>query len=184
MTRIKLFIVVLATALLALAASPATESASGSPEARQWQVKNSETVKAGVEYELHNTRRRQLDLSSQVGLKKTSVFLGKDVEDLGWVGSRGGHFEFRRANPRDHRSISPDETLALYNTKNGKYLVYRAGLAIHDFNSSPSYEWMVLDREGADFALYNTKIRDYLVLGVRFKGANNHSLAWLKSLSQ
>ncbi len=51
-------------------------------------------------------------------------------------------------------------------------------------HSSPSYEWMVLDREGADFALYNTKKRDYLVLGVTFKGANNHALAWLKSLSQ
>lgn len=184
MTRIKLLIAVLVIALLALVSSPATESASRPPEARQWQVKNSETVKAGVEYELHNTRRRQLDLSSQLGLKKTSVFLGKDIEDVGWVGSRGGHFEFRRPNPRDHRSISPDETLALYNTKNGKYLVYRADPTNHAFSSSPSYEWMVLDREGADFSLYNTKNRDYLVLGVTFKGANNHALAWLKSLSQ
>jgi len=181
MTKLKIFIATLA--LVALAASPATKSAAGPPEARQWQVKNSSTVEVGIPYELHNTRRRQLDLGSQLGYKKFKISR-KDEERVGWVGHSGGLFEFRRANPRDHRSIKPDETLALYNTLSREYMLGSLNELLL-WSSSPSYEWMVHDREGADFALYNTKTRDYFVLGNRFpRQPVNEGLTWLKLLSQ
>lgn len=163
MRRISILITTLSLALSALVALPGTESALPVtkttkpsvqlPVARQWQVKNDDTVKASTPYELHNTYRRQLDLSSQLGFTK-------DGRLLGWVGQSGGHFEFRRPNIRDHRTVSPSEYLALYNTKSRGYLTGKT--AVH-WSSSPSYEWQVLDRQGADFALFNTDKRDYIV---------------------
>lgn len=40
-----------------------------------------------------------------------------------------------------------------------------------DWSSSPSYEWMVHDREGADFALYNTKNATTSFLAAPLKGS-------------
>lgn len=124
-------------------------------------------MKASTPYELHNTYRSQLDLSSELGYTKDVRALATDREDVGWVGQSGGHFEFRRPNIRDHRTVSPFENLALYNTKSRKYLIGRTTMyqahGDHDYqiwSSSPSYEWQVLDRQGADFALINTNKRD------------------------
>jgi hypothetical protein len=196
MRRISILMMALSLALSALVALPATESALPitkpvvqSPVARQWQVKNDSTVKASTPFELHNTYRRQRDLSSQLGYTKEEHFLSSDEEDVGWVGQSGGQFEFRRPNIRDHRTVSPFENLALYNTKSRKYMTggqtYRGGLAHGDhlwqvWSESPSYEWQVHDRQGADFALFNTNKRDYIVAA----DGGRSVLKWLGSGSR
>lgn len=105
---------------------------------------------------------------------------------MGWVGHDGGHFELRRLNGHDHRTVTPTEYLALYNTKIKKYMTgvqrrdKRTGHHAQLFVSSPSYEWQVLDRQGADFALFNIKARDYLVTSDSVDGDGDIGvLTWL-----
>ena len=146
--------------VIALLAACATASDAQTPAARQWQV-NDETgsVKASTPYELYNTRRKELNLSSQLGFFKGQV---------AWVGHTGGHFEFRRANVRDHRTLTPADSVAIYNTKTKRHMLSleskTAGNLIR-WMPEPSHEWQIHDRKGADFALFNTKRRAYYVLG-------------------
>lgn len=172
MNKIRIFVATLMLTLVALAGAPATKSRVRSnfqtppAGARQWQVNNSSTVLGSTAYELHNLRRRKLNLTSQLGYAKRDVSLWPDPDSVDWVGTSGGHFEFRRPNIRDHRTVSPSESLALYNTKIRKYFV---GRWVEDkysgylWSSSPAYEWQVHDRQGADFALYNTRILGYYI---------------------
>ena len=174
-------------ALVALPAPKATVQPSSVPAgrvnvqipagARQWQVNNSDSVKGWTPYELHNLRRRELNLTSQLGYAKLDVSLWPDPDWVDWVGTSGGHFEFRPPNPnpkiRDHRTVKPDDFLALYNTKIRKYFV---GRWVQDkyagdymWSSTPSYEWQVHDRQGATFALFNTRILGYYVYDEKHK---------------
>jgi hypothetical protein len=172
-SRVAGLLFVVATALL-----PGTASADEDP-LRQWRVLYSETVTTNENYGLVNLRRAALYRESQLGYLKNeskggmaSVF-GVDFESTGWRGASGGYFVFQLPKPdnvRDHRKtktihdprkldINDTMTLAIYNTSAKKYLVgpYR-------WSSTPSYEWVVRRRAGADFALYNTRERAYLVL--------------------
>ena len=156
-------LLVVCVALLALAVVPAAASAANP---LQWTVNNNagRQLSAGTEYELVNVGG-----GSRIGYQsRTGV-------DLGWTSS-GGNFEFRRGNPRDHRSIRPDEPMAIYNTKTRKYLVYASqtfGINL-DWSSSPLYQWKIT-QSGSRFSLYNTVIRDYVVYGSRLWGIN---LVW------
>ena len=149
-------------ALLALALIPATASAAGP---LQWTVNNNVgPVQAGTEYELVN-----LGGGSRIG------YQSRTGADLGWTTS-GGNFEFRRGNPRDHRSIRADEPMAIYNTRMKKYLAYGSqtfGINL-EWSSSPLYQWKV-EQSGSRFSLYNTVTRDYVVYGRRSFGIN---LVW------
>jgi len=128
-----------------------------------------------------------LMMALSLGYTKDVRTLASDREDVGWVGQSGGQFEFRRPNIRDHRTVSPFENLALYNTKSRKYLIGTQYLyelhGDHEYqswSSSPSYEWQVLDRQGADFALFNTNKRDYIVAA----DGGKSFLKWLGSVSR
>ena len=196
MTKVQTCIAVVSLMLIALVAVPAPKSnvqlvsvaATGSnleipAGARQWQVNNSDTVKAGTPYELHNLRRRKLNLTSQLGYAKRDVSLWPDPDSIDWVGHSGGHFEFRRptkSNIRDHRTVKPDDFLALYNTKIRKYFIGRwteDKYSDYMWDSTPSYEWQVHDRQGADFALFNTRILGYYVYNESHKF--NPGLVWI-----
>ena len=186
MTKIKIFITALLITLPAVSVSQEVQQTPGPREARQWQVANASSVEAGIPYELHNIPRKRSGLDGQLGYLKHNVTLNRDVDDIGWVGHSGGLFEFRRANRRNQKSISPDETLALYNTRSRKYMLGSFGRAsskypyAQEWSALPSYDWMVHDQAGADFALYNVKRRDYFVLG---SGGNaSTGLTWFKSL--
>jgi hypothetical protein len=160
MSRSRLLFVCLA--LLVPALAPAAASAA---EPIQWTVNNNVgPVKAATEYELVNVGG-----GSRIGYEsRTGV-------DLAWTSS-GGNFEFRRGNPRDHRSLRPDEPVAIYNTKTKRYLYYSSqsfGINL-DWSSSPMYQWKI-QQSGSRFSLYNTATRDYVVYGTRTWGIN---LVW------
>ena len=157
--------------------------ASDADEARQWRAEYTDSVRAGKPFELHNLQRRALFLTSQFGYRKRIIRFGSDQDDVGWTARDGGGFMFVRTNPRDHRTIGEHEVVALFNTSSKKYLVgkwvWRGNKPPRQpWSSSPSYEWMVHKREGANFALYNIHARDYLVLGGTHNGANE-SLTYL-----
>jgi hypothetical protein len=117
---------------------------------KQWQVANTNTVQAGTEYQLHNLRRRAMNLTSQMG------WTGRGY---GWTGTSGGHFVFHRTNRNDHRTLRPEENVALYNTKAKRYL--NSSL---QWPPTPEYSWQVHAISGPNFALYNTTQRTWLIL--------------------
>lgn len=134
--------------------------------ARQWNVANSDTVLGNVEYGLFNLRRKELNLTSQMGsIKRDGGFVGSDYSILGWAGTSGGYFVFVRTNVNDRRPLTDLDVVAIYNTRAKGYLKGN-GLMNSDYpwSSRPEYEWMVRGRVGADFALYNVRAEDYLVL--------------------
>jgi hypothetical protein len=156
--------------LIALAAVPAASSAAPPANTTQWKVRNTASISAATSYELVNARGGQLGYTN----RRLGV-------DLGFVGSSGGHFEFKRLNLRDHRRLRAGEKLALYNTKTRRYL-FGAGQTFGinlNWTKSPSWEWRIELRQGSQtqFALYNTKVNDYLVYGSRTFGPN---LKWYK----
>lgn len=142
----------------------------------QWQVENTEAVLGNEPYELHNLRRRALNLSSQLGfVRKKNHLLERDQDDLGWPGHSGGHFVFVRHDKTDRSSILESEVVAIYNTLNRKYLTEAFEILpslTHKFSSSPSFEWMLHGRRGASFALYNIKRGGYLMLGGKHHGVD------------
>jgi hypothetical protein len=99
-------------AAVALAALPG--ALHGAPAtAKQWNVNNANEISSGVDYELYNE----------------TVRIGHDrhapVVDLAWVREAGGYFEFRHTAPagvHDHRRrpVAADQSVALYNTGDGK----------------------------------------------------------------
>jgi len=137
------------------------------PVVRQWRVLNTETVTTNENYGLVNLRRLALYRESQLGYEfrdggfaPPPFFHGVDYENYGWMGTRGGYFQFRRTTLSVGRKLPVNDVvpLALYNTKAKKYLV---GLK---WSKTPVYEWQVRRRSGADFALFNINTRAYLVL--------------------
>jgi hypothetical protein len=146
------------------------------PEAaKQWNVNNTNQISFGKPYELYNK-------NTQIGYDDRTFGV-----NLGWVGHRGGHFEFhRQARPgvRDHRSglISGDQNVAIYNNRARRYLMYHergATQAELEWNSAPVYEWQIQDQSASGgrvhFALYNKRVGKYLVHQVRNYGIN---LGW------
>lgn len=151
---------------------------------RQWRVLNTETVTTNEEYALVNLRRLALYRESQLGYvfrdgytpPPLNLFVDDvDFESYGWTGTSGGHFVFQLPMPdnvRDHRKkkgtghphdprkldVNDTLSLAIYNTKAKKYLT---GLK---WSKTPAYEWHVRRRSGADFAIFNSNARAYLVL--------------------
>jgi len=143
--------------------------------AKQWNVNHTDRMSPATAYELYNT-------TEQIGYENRTFGV-----DLGWVGSRGGHFEFIRKSPpevRDHRGpILTDENVAIYNTKTRRYLkYYKRGdtEAELEWNDTPVYEWQIHDQSGSGgrvhFALFNSRVKKYLVHQFKNYGIN---LGWL-----
>lgn len=140
--------------------------------AHQWEVHNADGVSYGTDYELHNQKN-----NSQLGYEGA----------LGWVGHSGGYFNFMRWAPdgtRDHRTgpIPENADVAIYNTKSRRYLTYKTfdnNQAELDWTTTLSYEWQLHDQQGtsvASFALFNSRVKKYLVLQNKDRGIN---LGWL-----
>ena len=161
-------------AAFVFAALPASSEAAPAA-ARQWNVNYADQLSYAVEYELYNT-------SEQIGYENRTFGV-----DLGWV-RNGGHFEFRRQVPpgtTDHRKgpIPADANVAIYNTKTRRYLKYydrgdtKAEL---EWSDTPVYQWQLQDQSAASggrvhFALFNTRVKKYLVHKVQNYGIN---LGW------
>jgi len=156
----------------AAAALPATAAPSS---AREWNVRTSTPISYAVDYALYNT-------TAQIGYDNRTFGV-----DLGWV-SDGGLFQFMREAPagtRDHRKgqIPPDANVAIFNTKTLRYLKYydrgdtKAEL---EWSSTPVYEWQLQDQTSSGglvhFALFNSRVKKYLVHKVQNYGIN---LGWL-----
>jgi hypothetical protein len=89
------------------------------------------------------------------------------------------------AGTRDHRKgpIAPDDNVAIFNTKTLRYLKYydrgdtKAEL---EWSSTPVYEWQLQDQSASagrvHFALFNSRVKKYLVHKVQNYGIN---LGWL-----
>jgi hypothetical protein len=162
--------------LLALTAVP-TASQVAPPAAKEWNVNNTDRMSPATEYELY-------DRTSQLGYENRNFGV-----DLGFVGHGGGWFEFIRKAPpgvRDHRGpIASSENVALYNTKTRRYLMYydrgdvKADL---EWSDTPVYEWQLHDQSASGgrvhFALFNNRIKKYLVYQFRNYGIN---LGWLNN---
>ena len=161
-------------AALALAALPFASKAAPAA-AKQWNVNNTDRMSPATEYELYNT-------TEQLGYDNRTFGV-----DLGWVGHSGGYFEFLRKAPpgvRDHRGpIAADENVAIYNTKTRRYLMYydRADTKAElEWSNTPVYEWQIQDQSASGgrvhFALFNSRVKKYLVHKVQNYGIN---LGWL-----
>jgi len=168
------FLAGLAVVLIAVALQAAAP-----PGAKEWSVNNASEMSYGVPYELFNGNR-------QIGYHERSHGINLD-----WVSS-GGLFEFRRQAPEnttDHRRgpIGPTEKVALWSTKNRKYIVYedrRYDEIDLGWSTRPVYEWRVEDQTASNgrvhFALYNTHENKYLVYQQKEFGIN---LGWYKETS-
>lgn len=174
----KIHILIALVSLYALAAVPVAAQIAVPPEAHQWEVPHANGVSYGVDYMLHNQKNKK-----QIGYEKTA---GPEV-DLDWVGNFGGLFSFNRKAPagtRDHRTgpIPENADVAIYNTETRRYLTYKKfddTIAELEWTSTPTYEWQIRDQKGtsvASFALFNSRVRKYLVLQGKTRGI---SLGWL-----
>jgi len=161
--------------LLLTAVALTTASAAAPSAAREWNVRTSTPISYAVDYALYNT-------SEQIGYDNRTFGV-----DLGWV-SGGGLFQFMReasAGTRDHRKgqIPPDANVAIFNTKTLRYLKYydrgdtKAEL---EWSPTPVYEWQLQDQSSSGgrvhFALFNSRVKKYLVHKVQNYGIN---LGWL-----
>jgi len=164
-------IAIVIVALLALAV-PATSSAKEPDLDRfQWFVSDTsfgyQLPNASTPYTLQN---------------RNGGFLGYGKRNWGinLVWSKGGSWEFQRANVRDHRRLNRDETVAIYNSSAKAYLVYekRSNGINLAWSSRPSREWK-LERSSGMVSIYNTVARDHVVYGERSTGIN---LRWLSDL--
>ena len=167
-------LVVLFSSLAVISLLPVHSNAAPS-NAKQWNVSDTDQISYGTEYKLYNT-------TEQLGYDDRTFGV-----DLGWVGS-GGLFVFMRQAPpgtRDHRKgpIAGEDNVAIYNTKTRRYLMYfdrgdtKAEL---EWTSTPVYEWQLQDqatsRGRVYFALFNSRVKKYLVHKVQNYGIN---LGWL-----
>jgi hypothetical protein len=168
-------------AALALAAVPVTAQVAVPADAHQWEVPHANGVSYGVDYMLHNQKNKK-----QIGYENRTM---GDEADLDWVGNFGGLFSFNRKAPagtRDHRTgpIAENADVAIYNTEVRRYLTYKKfddTIAELEWTNTPAYEWQLHDQKGtsvASFALFNSRVRKYLVLQSKTRGIN---LGWYKT---
>ncbi len=177
----RIHILIALVGLSALAAVPATAQVAVPPEAHQWEVPHANGVSYGVDYMLHNQKNKK-----QIGYENRTM---GDEADLDWVGNYGGLFSFNRKAPagtRDHRTgpIPENADVAIYNTEARRYLTYKKfddTIAELGWSRTPAYEWQLHDQKGtsvASFALFNSRVRKYLVFQGKTRGIN---LGWYKT---
>ena len=176
MTRNRIRAVVLGA--LALIALPAVSKAAPTA-ARQWSVDKTTQISYETDYVLFNE-------GSQIGYENRTFGV-----DLG-RGVRGGFFAFLRQAPpgkRDRRlgPIAEGDNVAIFNTKTLRYLKFYArgdAKAELEWSNTPVYEWQIQDQSASGgrvhFALFNTRVKKYLVYKVQNYGIN---LGWLVDAS-
>ncbi|MGH9429788.1 MAG: hypothetical protein ACRD2L_26180, partial [Terriglobia bacterium] len=159
---------------LALIALPAV-SVAAPTAAKQWSVDKTDQINNETEYVLFN-------LGSQLGYENRTFGV-----DLG-RGARGGFFFFVRQAPsgkRDRRvgPIAGDDNVAIFNTKTLRYLMFYARGDVKaelEWTKTPVYEWQIQDQSASGgrvhFALFNSRVKKYLVYKVQNYGIN---LGWL-----
>ena len=160
-------------------AAPVVSKAEVPPETHQWEVHHSTELSYNVDYMLFNQKKKQ-----QLGYENRK--LGNDV-DLDWVGNLGGLFNFKpkaSRNVRDHRRgpIPEDADVAIFNTETKRYLTYEKfdnTQAELEWTRTPAYEWQFHDQKKetnvASFALFNSRVKKYLVLQGKVRGID---LGW------
>jgi hypothetical protein len=147
-------------------------SASALPSQMQWSATPSEAVA-----QPNASQSYALGHSVGGGLISGNRNFGVDLE---W-GGRRPEWQFRRANPRDHRGIPPTERMALYSTRTRRYLAYgRQTFGINlVWSATPKYEWQIQTPgpvvNNIVLSLYNTTAGSYLVYTRRTVGIN---LGW------
>ena len=177
----KIHLLIALISLYALAAVPVAAQVAVPSDAHQWEVPYATGVSYGSDYMLFNQKNKK-----QIGYENRTM--GGEV-DLDWVGNFGGLFSFNRKAPpgtRDHRRgpIPESADVAIYNTEARRYLTYKKfddTIAELEWTSAPVYEWQLHDQKGtsvASFALYNSRVRKYLVLQSKTRGIN---LGWYKT---
>ncbi len=159
---------------LALISLPVVSSAAPTA-AKQWSVDNTNQISYETDYVLFN-------MGSQLGYENRTF--GVDLER----GARGGFFAFLRQAPpgkRDRRlgPIGENDKVAIFNTKTLRYLMFYArgdSKAELEWTNTPVYEWQIQDQSASGgrvhFALFNTRVKKYLVYKVQNYGIN---LGWL-----
>lgn len=160
--------------VLALIAMPVVSEAAP-PAAKQWSVDKTNQINNETEYVLYN-------LGSQLGYENRTFGV-----DLG-RGARGGFFFFVRQAPsgkRDRRvgPIGENDKVAIFNTKTLRYLMFYARGDVKaelEWTNTPVYEWQIQDQSASGgrvhFALFNSRVKKYLVYKVQNYGIN---LGWL-----
>jgi len=143
--------------------------------AKQWSVANTNQISYETDYVLYN-------MGSQLGYDNRTFGI-----DLG-RGVKGGFFAFLRQAPpgkRDRRlgPIGNGDKVAIFNTKTLRYLMFYArgdSKAELEWTNTPVYEWQIQDQSASGgqvhFALFNTRVKKYLVYKVQNYGIN---LGWL-----
>jgi hypothetical protein len=176
MTRNRIHTVLLVA--LILITIPAVSGAAPSA-AKQWSVDKTDQINNETEYVLYN-------LGSQLGYENRTFGV-----DLG-RGARGGFFFFVRQAPsgkRDRRvgPIAGDDNVAIFNTKTLRYLMFYARGDVKaelEWTNTPVYEWQIQDQSASGgrvhFALFNSRVKKYLVYKVQNYGIN---LGWLTDTS-
>ena len=159
---------------LVLIAMPAVSVAAPSA-AKQWSVDKTDQISYETDYVLFN-------LGSQLGYENRTFGV-----DLG-RGARGGFFAFLRQAPpgKRDRNLGPvgeADKVAIFNTKTRRYLMFYARGDVKaelEWTNTPVYEWQIQDQSASGgrvhFALFNTRVKKYLVYKVQNYGVN---LGWL-----
>lgn len=158
---------------LVLMALPAV-SVAAPTGAKQWNVDKTDQINNETEYALYNGSRK-------IGYENRTFGV-----DLGWV--NGGFFFFVRKTPEGRRNrrigtIPENDNVAIFNTKTLRYLMFYARGDVKaelEWTKTPVYEWQIQDQSASGgrvhFALFNSRVKKYLVYKVQNYGIN---LGWL-----
>lgn len=164
---------VLLVALILITVPAVSEAAPSA--AKQWSVDKTDQISYETDYALYN-------LGSKLGYDNRTF--GVDLAR----GHNGGFFAFLRQAPsgkRDRRlgPIGEDDKVAIFNTKTFRYLKFYARGDVKaelEWSNTPVYEWQIQDQSASGgrvhFALFNTRVKKYLVYKVQNYGIN---LGWL-----
>jgi len=164
---------------LAVLGSSSIGSAVQDHDPRQWQVKYTAQLLNRQPYELHNLRRRELDLTSQLGFKEGPRL---KPDTIAFTGPSGGFFQFVRHRDNNPTIIKGYQTVAMYNTKTGRYLYYDNKGKFKEFrwDDSPVYQWLLelqcpaaAPQFNVTFSLHNNLLRADLVY------VSSYGLTWL-----
>ena len=160
--------------VLAFIALPAVAVAAPAA-AKQWTVDQTNQISNETRYALYN-------MGSKIGYDNRTF--GVDLAR----GHKGGFFFFVRQAPsgkRDRRMgpIPEDANVAIFNTKTNRYLMFYARGDVKaelEWTNTPVYEWQIQDQSASGgrvhFALFNSRVKKYLVYKVQNYGIN---LGWL-----